>query len=207
MNTYPKSDCTYVYVAEIPEGELKELYPRERQSEIDLIKNEKLKREKYYVWRLLEYALAESFGKDITELEFTKHESGRWSTPFCEFSLSHTDGVVAVAVSNESVGVDVEIVKTRHNDKTAKRVMSAEEYNKYQKLSESERAEFFFCVWTGKEAVFKSLHQDSFVPSFDYHDSGIAVKTKKLFVKDAKVIVSVATEDKNVEFFDVRTLA
>ena len=204
MNTIRlQGDCTYVYVAEIPNGELKELYPKERQLEIKHTKNEKLKREKYYVWRLLEYALAESFGKSISELEFTKHKSGRWSTPFCEFSISHTDGVVAVAISNETVGVDVEVIKPRHNDKTAERIMTAEEYNKYQNLPESERTEFFLSVWTRKEAVFKSLHLDSFVPSRDYYDSGITLKTKILFVKDEKAIVSVASRNKDVNFFDV----
>ena len=204
MNTIRlQGDCTYVYVAEIPNGELKELYPKERQLEINHTKNEKLKREKYYVWRLLEYALAESFGKSISELEFTKHKSGRWSTPFCEFSISHTDGVVAVAISNETVGVDVEVIKPRHNDKTAERIMTAEEYNKYQNLPESERTEFFLSVWTRKEAVFKSLHLDSFVPCRDYYDSGITLKTKILFVKDEKAIVSVASRNKDVNFFDV----
>ena len=155
MNTV-KNNFTHVYLAQIPNGELRNVYPEERQAEIELTKNAKLKREKYYVWRLFEYALFESFGQNISELEFTKHKSGRWSTPFCEFSLSHTDGVVAVAISNEPVGVDIEVIKPRHNDKTAKRVMAEDEYGKYQSLSEAEREEFFFSVWTSKEAIFKS---------------------------------------------------
>ena len=201
--TSAKANFTYVYVAEIPYGELKELYPKERQLEIKHTKNEKLKREKYYVWRLLEYALAESFEKSISELEFTKHESGRWSTPFCEFSLSHTDGVVAVAISNETVGVDVEVTKPRHNDKTAGRIMTAEEYNKYQNLPESERTEFFLSVWTRKEAVFKSLHLDSFVPSRDYYDSEITLKTEIVTTMAGKAILSVASRCECVNFFFV----
>lgn len=196
MNT----NCTHVYVTQIPNGELGSVYPEERQREIDLIKNEKLKREKYYVWRLLEYALADSFGKDISELEFTKQDSGRWSTPFCEFSLSHTDGVVAVAVSHEPVGVDVEIVKPRCNDQTVKRVLGAEKYLQYRNLPEEEKDDFFFSVWTKKEALFKALHLENFSPSAEYRDDEITVNTKSLLISGAKVMISVAAKDENVRF-------
>lgn len=199
MNT----NSTNVYVAPIPSGEIGSLYPAERQAEIDLIKNEKLKREKYYVWRLFEYALADSFGVDIRELEFTKHDSGRWTTPFCELSLSHTDGVVAVALSHEPVGVDIEIIKPRQNDKTAKRIMSAEEYKTYQGLNGFERDDFFFSVWTKKEALFKALHLEHFSPTSEYADGEITVMTKSIFINGAKVMISVAAKDKNVKFLDI----
>ncbi len=199
----PKTDCTCVYIAEIPNGELEPVYPKERQAEIELTKNENLKREKYYVWRLLEYALAESFGKSISELEFTKHKNGRWSTPFCEFSLSHTDGVIAVAISSKAVGVDVEAVKPRHNDKTAQKIMTDEEYNKYLILPKSEREDLFFSVWTRKEAVFKSLHLDYFAPSEEYGDSELTVKTESFLIEGIKTVVSVASRDKDVKFFNI----
>lgn len=199
MNT----NSTGVYVALIPSGEMRSVYPDARQAEIDLIKNEKLKREKYYVWRLLEYALADRFGKDIRELEFTKQDSGRWTTPFCELSLSHTDGVVAVALSHEPVGVDVEIIKPRQNGKTAKKIMSAEEYKTYQSLSGFEKDDFFFAVWTKKEALFKALHLEHFSPTAEYGNDEITVNTKSLLINGAKVMVSVATKDEMCEFYTI----
>ena len=47
-----------VYIAKLPEIELNEpLACLERQIEIDGVANERARREKYYVWRLLEYAI------------------------------------------------------------------------------------------------------------------------------------------------------
>lgn len=197
------NDNTYVFLAPISDAELLPVYPNERQREIELTKNEKLKREKYCVWKLLEYAIRECFGKSIRELEFTKTEGGRWTTPFCELSLSHTDGVVAVALSHEPVGVDVEIIKPRQNGKTAKKIMSAEEYKTYQSLSGFEKDDFFFAVWTKKEALFKALHLEHFSPTAEYGNDEITVNTKSLLINGAKVMVSVATKDEMCEFYTI----
>ena len=67
-----ESDFVHVYLASISSVELKPVCSSERREEIELTKNEKLKREKQCVWSLLEYALTESFGKKISELEFIK---------------------------------------------------------------------------------------------------------------------------------------
>jgi len=191
------NDNTYVFLAPISDAELLPVYPNERQREIELTKNEKLKREKYCVWKLLEYAIRECFGKSIRELEFTKTEGGRWNTPFCEFSLSHTDGVVAVAISHSPVGVDVEAVKPIRSEKTVERVLSRDEYNHYKSLSESEREEFFLSVWTKKEAIFKSLHKEAFLPNFDYSSVDALTRTEKHTVSKLSVIVSVAVRHVN----------
>lgn len=196
-------DCTHVYVAEIPNAKLGKLYPNERQAEIELVTNERLKREKYFVWRLLEYALKDKYGKNISELEFTKNNGGWWSTPFCEFSLSHTDGAVAVAVSDKPVGVDLEIVKARKSDKTAKRIMSADEYAEYVSLTSDEREVFFLEVWTRKEAVFKSLHKESFLPTHDYSDANVLTKTERIIIEDVSAVISVASQFDDVKFFFV----
>ena len=182
----------YAYLAQIPSGEIKPVYPDARQAEIENTKNEKVKREKYYVWRLLEYAISDIYGKSITELEFTKLESGRWSTPFCEFSLSHTDGVVAVAISQTPVGIDVELLKPSVSEKTAARIMSDGEYGKYQTLTSPEKERFFFEVWTKKEAIFKSLHQQNFIPSHDYSDNKILTKTEEIVLTNSTVTLTVA---------------
>ena len=63
----------YVYVAKLPLTESAEALSNiERQAEINSISNERVRREKYYVWRLLEYAMRQSLGIDPTEVEFKK---------------------------------------------------------------------------------------------------------------------------------------
>ena len=89
---FQKMPIANVYIAEIPnQSEWGEVYPPARQAEIDAVKNEKVKREKYYVWKLLEYALLHAFGKRIEEISFTKSVNGKWECDFCYFSLSHSE--------------------------------------------------------------------------------------------------------------------
>ena len=47
------------------DGERGEVYPTERNTLIEKTKNESLRRERYSVWKLLEYALLDTFGIDI----------------------------------------------------------------------------------------------------------------------------------------------
>ena len=49
-----------------------------RLKEIEKIKNERVRREKYYVWRLLAYALKDSSGKELSSLFVEKNENGKW---------------------------------------------------------------------------------------------------------------------------------
>ena len=87
------------------------LVPSERQQEIARCKNDKVRREKYLVWKLLERAVTERFKLDFANLKFTKSANGQWVCPDLFFSLSHTDGAVCVAISDKPVGVDIEKVR------------------------------------------------------------------------------------------------
>ncbi len=68
------------------------------------------------------------------------------------FNISHTRNLVAVAISKESVGVDVENIKN-YKSKTINRIYCNEEYLKFLKSTNKEK--FFFEVWTKKEAFCK----------------------------------------------------
>ena len=62
-----------VYVAAIPDvTALTELYPPERQAELDAVTNDRVKTEKWCVWKLLEYALERSFGYKMKDMTFSK---------------------------------------------------------------------------------------------------------------------------------------
>ena len=155
-----------VYIAEIPAGELGEpVASPERNMEIAKITNEKVKKEKYYAWRLLEIAAKRSFKIESSELCATKSECGKWRSDKLEFSISHCDGVVAVAVSTVPVGVDIEPENGRSSDRLASRTMSESELSEYNALPEEERGAYFIRKWTAKEAIFKSRAETAFVPS------------------------------------------
>ena len=182
-----------VYVAAMPtEGEMPPLSCAVRQAEIDGVSNPEVKRQKYYVWRLLEYALERSFGLKSGSLTFQK-EGGRYTCDKAFFSLSHSHGVLAVAVSRDSVGVDVEKVEERDTDRLAQRVFNAVETAHYESLSAEEKVSFFFRAWTVKEALFKAANKEAFVPT-EYDALSDGVKSMEQVVEGERFFLSVATK-------------
>jgi 4'-phosphopantetheinyl transferase len=91
------------------------------------------------------------------------------------FSLTHTRGMVAVAVAEGvEVGVDVEPSDRRAESmKLARRFFAPEEVALLAAVEGEARRETFFAIWTLKEAVVKATGQglaralDSFVVSLD----------------------------------------
>jgi len=183
-----------VYIAELPDRDADgELSCRRRQEDIDRVSNPKLKREKYYVWKLLEYGLQRSFGLKIAELDLKKTESGRYFADKAEFSLSHSKNALAVAVSRAPVGVDIEPADTEARASMAKRFMTEREYGVYDTLPEDGKNEFFIKTWTAKEALFKALHKESFLPSTLETENGSCRSFEKT-VGDKEYFLSVATD-------------
>ncbi len=74
------------------------------------------------------------------------------------FSLTHTRGMVAVAISEGiDVGVDVEAADRRvENMKLAERFFAPQEAALLRALEGDARGEAFFALWTLKEAVVKA---------------------------------------------------
>ena len=152
-----------VMVAEIPkDGKVRGVYPVERQKEIDEAKNEGVKRRKYYVWKLLEYALEWTFGTKIDKVKFHKSENGKWSCDKCEFSLSHSENAVAVALSRKPVGVDVELIKNPVVDGLEKKILSDAEVSEFNVAED--KTDYLITAWSKKESVFKRDGGRNFAP-------------------------------------------
>ncbi len=192
-----------VYVAKLPEEDVKEpLNCSLRQKELEGISNPTVKREKYYVWKLLGYALGRSFGLKIEELTFQKTAEGRYYTDKAEFSLSHSKGALAVAVSRAAVGVDIEEKKTCFRNEMAERIMTAEEYKAYKILSDDEKKDFFVKIWTAKEALFKESKGVGFVPDkWDTRAGSYRTFEKDIDGKLYTVSVATATPER-IRFFE-----
>ena len=161
-----KPDFLKVYVSALPSVyEGKALYPKERQNYVENIKKPKQKQEAHYAWCLLKYAFSKEFDVDFNDINFKTSSNGKWSCDVCDFSISHTDGAVAVAISNQSVGIDIEKIKALSSDSFAARTLTQDELAEYCALSESAKKDYLIKKWTQKEAIFKSLNHPSFVPS------------------------------------------
>lgn len=120
--------------------------------------------------------LADVIGCDVAELRFGREETGK---PFLQnhlrhFSLTHTDELIALAVSTRPVGVDIENTDRRFNPRLAKRY-----FHEQENVILSANDNFnptFACLWTLKEAYAKAtgagifasiskLHVDSISPA------------------------------------------
>ena len=140
-----------IYVWEVlsPWNELikSPLFNEEEKNSCLLFKSDKRKTE-YLAARL---ALKTLFNKD-TKLEH--HSSGQ---PYIKekrhLSISHSNNYLAVSLSEEPVGIDIEKPsdKLRH---VVQRILSGKENIAFQKNSNLENA----CrLWSAKEAVFKCI--------------------------------------------------
>ena len=164
FRTLPTLD---VYIARIPDGKkLAPLYPKQRDKEVRSVKNEEVRKHKYYAWRLFEHALLNTFAYDIKKLEFTKAESGKWCSPSCEFSISHSGALVAVAISRKPVGVDIQVQKELISSTFEDRMLTEKERQTLTALDdEKERSAQIIKLWATKESIFKTFNSDEYIPA------------------------------------------
>ena len=202
MEKETKSVRAAVYISVIPSiSEIDSVFPPERDAEIKKTKNERLKREKYYVWRLLEYALTDALGIDIKAAKIKKNPNGRWCSQVCDFSLSHTDGAVAAAVSDSPIGVDIEAVREPRSSRFAHRILTETEKTEYSVLGKGEQTEYLIKRWTEKEAIFKLKNEEKFLPARTESDFDMSVMTDKFLFQDKEYIFSVAHQSDTVRIF------
>lgn len=98
--------------------------------------------------------------------------------PDLRFNISHTDGLIACAVTiGREVGVDVEHVNRRLTQDVAARFFAPSEVAHLQSLPEEEQERVFFDYWTLKEAYIKARGFGLALPlgDFAFHLSPDAV--------------------------------
>lgn len=138
------------------------LAPDERQAYASLRVEER--RHEYLVTRAAICSLlARRLRVSPQELRFDRDELGkpRLASPHAGrayFNLSHTRGLLACALSDSEVGVDVEAIDTSFDVVSiATRFFSARETRWLEGRPETSRALSFFDLWVLKEAYIKAL--------------------------------------------------
>jgi 4'-phosphopantetheinyl transferase len=114
--------------------------------------------------------LGEYLGTDGDKLVIHKTEYGKpylKDYPDTHYNISHTKGVTVCAVSDEPVGVDVEIVKP-FNRRIVERFLTKNEQD-FIFASKEGQGERFAEIWTKKESYVKLLGKGMAIPfeSFD----------------------------------------
>lgn len=182
-----------LYVAKIPEGEIGKVVPQMRQEQIENTGHEGLRRQRYYVWKLLEYGLQRSLGLKMEKLHFSRTEQGKWSCQECFFSLSHSEDAVAVAVSKKPVGVDIECLERPISLKIGGKILTEAERKQAEATPPEKIAEFLLTKWSAKESLFKASDRTGFRAADWETDQG--VKTQLLQLGDKTYCCSVASPD------------
>ena len=142
-----------VYIAPVLDAPVRPVWPEARQAQLDATKNDAHRKARYQVWRLLEYALRDGFGLELPQLQLTLKD-GKWSCPQCFFSLSHSHQAVAVAVSQQPVGIDIEPVRPLRRELETK-LLGDGELAECRLLSDEDACAYLLRKWCEKESVFK----------------------------------------------------
>lgn len=154
-----------VYVAPMPENlTMDAVYPPQREKELQKTTHSGLRAQRYMAWKLLQYAAERSFHVDFASLRFKKSIWGKWTNDKFHFSLSHTEGMVAVAVSNGPVGLDMENIRV-FKEKFADRIPALmKKITLGQENALPPTIENALKLWTAKESIFKLRGSGKFVP-------------------------------------------
>ena len=144
---------------------------------------------------LLNDVLENTWFKDTNQIEYYYNENGK---PYIKgsniyFSLSHSNGIVALTISKEEIGLDIELIKDV-KDNLARRIMNDEEYMIYQNLDKQNKKVYFFEVWTSKEAYIKKLGTKiTLNPSNIMIDEDILLKHTNISGNEYMIAVTNAT--------------
>lgn len=132
-----------------------------RQEHMRRVTDPALARRKNAAWKLLEYAMLRSCGQRMGDAAFALARNGKWTCDKVCFSISHTENWVAVAVSNEDVGVDAE-----ERDAFMKRDPApvADMFCTGSEAAAGPGPEEMLRLWLCKESIYKRRGKGRFAP-------------------------------------------
>jgi len=111
----------------------------------------------------LRILLADYLNMDPEELKFIYSNYGKPEIAYdrcdLQFNVSHSKHVSLIGISKtDPIGVDIEFIKFDEDlNIVARRFFSENEYNEFESLNQSDKAQGFFNCWTRKEAFIKAV--------------------------------------------------
>lgn len=162
-NIFPEQINRKIYFMEISETEssvaadLIKLVSEERQEKLKQYRFPIDRKLSLYAELLVRRQVMHLLGLNNDEIEFGINEYGKPFFPghplFC-FNISHTRNAIAVAFSNDEVGVDIEKIKPP-DSQIAKRFFTSSEQDYIFSHKNPDRA--FYEIWTKKEVYIKCI--------------------------------------------------
>ena len=144
------------------------------------------KKLKLYSDVMVRIIVCQMFGLNNSEIVFEKEEHGK---PYIKgvnnfhYNISHTRNAIVIAVSEFSVGVDIEKIK-KTDLKIANRFFTINE-REYINQNDQEKDKLFYEIWTKKEAYIK------------YIGKGLAMSLNSFDVLDSKISNHIYTFEKD----------
>lgn len=210
ISSWKNREILDVYISHVDFfKEILDVYPKERNEEIKSINNDNLKLEKYSAWKTLEVALLRSLNLKISDLKFKKEKNGKWKCKECEFSISHSKGLVMVAISKAKVGIDVEECESflaKYQDENLFNRLT----NKIIHCNEKLPVDFveLISLWTKKESLYKNEGKKQFFPNKIDTNKFLGHEMNFIFA-DKKYHVSISSNNKkyNLYSFDSKNIS
>lgn len=159
----------------------------ERRNEVIKIKNSNKQALKIAADHICRSAISDFCGIVPNKIEFGKERFGK---PYAknlpvQFSISHSGNIAICAVSEKSVGIDIEKIRPVNPD-VARRFATEKELD-YIKANRNG----FFEIWTLKEAYFK------------YKGTGIGTDIKDVSFEIAESKIYCSDKSSKLSFYDV----
>lgn len=131
--------------------EYKTVLPVERAARFERFRQTRDKENCLAAYLLLKYALKQNGIEDF-KIETAENEKPFLKSEKIFFNISHCKSGVAVAVSDNEVGIDIQDIEP-YKESVAKRVCTEKEIELIEKSENKDRA--FTRIWTLKEAAAK----------------------------------------------------
>jgi 4'-phosphopantetheinyl transferase len=151
---------------------------------------------------LVRYVLCDRYGLKNEAIEFVNNDFGKpslRSIKSIKFNISHSGEWVVCAVGEREIGIDIEMVRPI-DIHIAKRVFTAQEYNKIKNTKEEHRLECFYRLWTCKESYIKALGSglSTALNSFSIEEKQSSIKVR-MDGEDSNFTIRRYFIDKNYE--------
>ena len=129
----------------------------------------------YYAWLFLKEKVLEEFNLDIDTLKLTYNQHGKPMFKEFFFNISHSNNYIAIALSNNPVGIDIQLIKEKGIEKLAKKANidpnNIEEFYKHFSALEAKRKKEGIGIYPSDLKVKVSVTNQSYI--YDKDDTYI----------------------------------
>lgn len=134
--------------------------------------------------------LLQCFSVDINQLSFSANGKPLLDDGYV--SISHSKDYVMVSYSKINHGIDIQFFKEIENKDSIVKKYFRNYYTEYNNISNEEKDEFFFKLWSLKEATVKKDDSSVYI---DLNSENIYVFNTTLILNDSKYAFSAVTDE------------